>query len=162
MHLRPVAGPPRCKPRTAARRDPRPARRTRGGAAAEMKANPIIDRLARAEFVRFEGRVTAIGSGFVEGDGPLAKLGDYCTIGSGDASRLVLAEVIAVERESVRLMALSDAASIELGTTIVRMPRASQLPVGDAFAGRAIDAMARPIDQGAAIHPDSHIPRGGR
>src|SRR5690606_5511185 len=96
MHLRPVAGPPRCKPRTAARRDPRPARRTRGGAAAEMKANPIIDRLARAEFVRFEGRVTAIGSGFVEGDGPLAKLGDYCTIGSGDASRLVLAEVIAV------------------------------------------------------------------
>src|SRR5690606_30534758 len=38
----------------------------------------------------------------------------------------------------------------------------SQLPVGDAFAGRAIDAMARPIDQGAAIHPDSHIPRGGR
>src|SRR5690606_22303056 len=101
-------------------------------------------------------------SGFVEGDGPLAKLGDYCTIGSGDASRLVLAEVIAVERESVRLMPLSDAASIELGTTIVRMPRASQLPVGDAFAGRAIDAMARPIDQGAAIHPDSHIPRGGR
>jgi flagellum-specific ATP synthase len=127
-----------------------------------MSANPVIDRVARAEFVSFEGRVTAIGSGFVEGDGPLAKLGDYCAIGCGEASRPVPAEVIAVERQSVRLMPLSDAASIELGAEIVRIPHASELPVGEDFAGRAVDALARPIDQGTAIHPDRHLPKGGR
>lgn len=127
-----------------------------------MIASPIIDRIARAEFVSFEGRVTAIGSGFVEGDGPLAKLGDYCAIGGSEGSPPVLAEIVAVERQNVRLMPLSDAAAIELGTAIVRMPHASELPVGEGFAGRATDALARPIDQGSAINPDRHIPKGGR
>lgn len=127
-----------------------------------MNANPVIERVARAEFVSFEGRVTAIGSGFVEGDGPLAKLGDHCAIGGGKAGQPVLAEIIAVERGSVRLMPLSDAAAIELGARIARLPHASELPVGDGFSGRAIDALACPIDQGLAIHPDRHFPKEGR
>jgi flagellum-specific ATP synthase len=70
----------------------------------------------------------------------------------------VLAEISAVDERRVVLTPLDTQATIHLDAKVVARPTRDRVPVGAAFAGRAVDALGRPMDGGPAILADAHVP----
>lgn len=103
----------------------------------------LIDPVART------GRVTRIMPTYIEADGPNLPLGALCTIESGDAP--VIAAVARVDRTSISLVPFEDMPRTFSGARVVARSDDDCVPVGDAFLGRAVDALGRPIDGGPPI-----------
>lgn len=130
-----------------------------------MKPHRFLDRLERADFTAAYGYVCNVADGFVEATGPAAALGDLCEIecgvsGSGDA-RTIAAEVAAVDRQRIVLIPLEQGAPIKLDARVTSHRGRRDTPVGDGFAGRAVDALGRPIDGGGPVEFDAAVAIGG-
>ena len=126
-----------------------------------MKIHPYIALLEQADFALRTGALTRIGSEYVEADGPMAGIGDYCEIAQGAGSEPVIAEVVSVERDRIRMLPFSGVRRLRLGARVSTSRHAETIPVGNRFAGRAVDALARPLDKGAAVLADGHHARAG-
>lgn len=131
-----------------------------------MKSHPLLTRLEQAEFTRPYGYVRKVASGLVEATGPANGLGELCEIecapdaGTGQ-SHTVLAEVAAVDDRRVVLIPLEQHGAIYPDAKVVARPMRDRVPVGDAFAGRAVDALGRPIDGKGGIVADSYMSIAG-
>lgn len=96
------------------------------------------------------GHVTRVASDHLEAAGPLAALGSLCAVHSSEGDDCI-AEVSAVSDKQLILIPLRSAASIVPGNRVTALRDDSRLPVGDGFAGRAVDGLGRPIDGLGAI-----------
>jgi flagellum-specific ATP synthase len=108
------------------------------------------------------GHVRKIAPGRVEASGPLAAMGDICEIGGDRGRSGVFAEVAAVDAERIVLVPLDQTATVLPDDVVVARPRQSEAPVGDCFAGRAVDAMGRAFDGGPTIECHLRAPLAGR
>lgn len=113
-----------------------------------MTAHAFSTRLDAVAFASSYGHVTKVAPGLIEATGPAAALGDLCDV---VGEHLVQAEIVAVDDRRVVLVPLHGDASIHLGAKVMLRSRNRMVPVGDMFAGRAIDALSRPIDGRPAI-----------
>lgn len=124
-----------------------------------MTVHPLAHRLASLTPSRRVGSVRKVGLGKIETAGPLATIGDICEVetilSSAGRRQVALAQVAAVHEEHLVLIPLDSTATIAPGAEVVAVGPAGLAPVGDMFAGRAIDALGRPIDDGPEIRPDS-------
>ncbi len=120
-----------------------------------MNAAALIEALAASTFAEFSGQVRAVGQGSISATGPLCAVGEMCRIGEGDTA--TLAEVVAVERDSIQLLPLGTLERILPGARVRRSELHSDIRSGDAFCGRAVDAFGQPIDGGPAIQAKSHV-----
>jgi FliI/YscN family ATPase len=125
-----------------------------------MTGHRFLDRLARADFTPPYGYVRKVAPGLIEASGPASRLGALCEIERGDAPAL-LAEVAAVDERRVVLVPLEPSAAIPLDARVVACPLGDKVPVGDAFAGRAVDSLGRPIDGGGPIAVGARAPLAG-
>jgi flagellum-specific ATP synthase len=131
-----------------------------------MKAHPFLTRLEQADFARPYGYVRKVAPGLVEATGPAHALGELCEIqcstGAGaPAGSSILAEIAAVDERRVVLIPLEQQARIDPDAKVVARPMRDRVPVGEAFAGRAVDALGRPIDGRGEILATRHVPLGG-
>ncbi len=125
-----------------------------------MTAHPLLARLDRADFARPYGYVRKVAPGLIEATGPAGRLGELCEIECEDGPAL-LAEVAAVDERRVVLIPLEQQATIPPDAKVVARPSRDRVPVGDAFAGRAVDSLGRPIDGLGAIDAEAHGPLAG-
>ncbi len=109
----------------------------------------LLARLECAELAPEQGRVTAIASHLVEADGPAGTIGQLCEIQVGKAP--VFAEIIAVQPGRLLLSPFGPVDGMRVGSKVVATSEGTMAPVGDGFAGRAIDALGRPIDGGGRV-----------
>jgi flagellum-specific ATP synthase len=116
-----------------------------------MSSEALITRLRDLDLVARTGRVRRILPTFVEADGPAIGLGALCEIETGRPGEPVLAEVVGVNAEGVVLAPLSAGAAIAPGARVTARPGADAVGVGDAFLGRAVDALGEPADGGGPI-----------
>ena len=120
-----------------------------------MSGHPFVARLQGADLVSRTGRVRRILPTYVEADGPSAPLGALCRletlVSPGAPSGFTLAKIVSVERDAVVLARFEDGAPTFSGARVEACMDAAAVPVGDAFLGRAVDALGRPIDGGAAV-----------
>lgn len=116
-----------------------------------MNSETLVARLRAAELVTRTGRVRRILSTYVEADGPGVPLGALCEIETVPPAAPTLAEVVGVNPDSVVLAPLLETGPTFSGAAVVARDDGYSVPVGDAFLGRAVDALGRPIDGGAAI-----------
>lgn len=130
-----------------------------------MKAHRLLMRLAEADFTRPYGHVCRLGAGVIEATGPASILGDLCDIDcEGDeagAARTVAAEVAAVDERRVVLIPLEPHLPISTGARVTARRSRGGAPVGQGFAGRAVDALGRPIDGGGRVEAEAHVPIAG-
>lgn len=127
-----------------------------------MKPHDFLQRLEQVDLVSAYGHVRNIADGFVEASGPAAALGDLCEIACeapGEEPRWVPAEVAAVDHRRIVLIPLEQA-PIRLDAKVVARASQRLATVGDGFAGRAVDALGRPIDGGPSIAGEA-APLGG-
>lgn len=126
-----------------------------------MKAHRYLTAIEQATLTCASGALTRIGSEYLEADGPMASVGDYCEIAPGDGGPPALAEVVAVDHAGIRLLPFGGVRRLRLGAPVSASRHAEAVPVGDGFAGRVIDALARPLDKGTPIAPDGYHARAG-
>lgn len=107
--------------------------------------HPALASIADAEFVRFEGAVIAVGQNSIEAAGPSCSVGEICSV-EVERSSPMLAQVVSVKSDRIRLLPLGQLGTVRLGARITLQKNRSIMRVGDGFAGRAIDAFGEPID----------------
>lgn len=129
-------------------------------------AETAIARLALLRPAVQAGAVTRVSAGAVMADGPAACVGDLCRIAAsaaaGGGPEAILAEVVAVDRETITLMPLERGAPVQPGARVVLDRSNLSAPVGDSFAGRAIDALGRPLDGAEPVVASRHASLAGR
>lgn len=118
-----------------------------------MKQHPFLSRVAEAEMAVPYGEVRRVTPGRLQASGPMATVGELCRIGNGG----LLAEVAAVDGDGLTLVPVEDAEPVQVGARVVPAPGEGLMGVGEAFAGRAIDALGRPLDGGEAIRPERRV-----
>lgn len=119
-----------------------------------MTAHAFLDAIAGVDPIVRSGRVVKIMPTHVEADGPDLPLRALCSIETRTAQGRrgsVRAEVARVDRHSVTLIPLEQGEQTFSGAKVVALAGDDTVPVGDAFFGRAVDALGRPVDGKAAI-----------
>jgi len=125
-----------------------------------MTAHPFINDLQGAELIARTGRVRRVLPTYVEADGPAVPRGSLCRIETGPTTSC-LAEVVSVHRDSVVLAPFDDKLPAFAGARVTACVEAATVPVGDAFLGRALDALGRPIDGLGPIRAEERTPLQG-
>jgi flagellum-specific ATP synthase len=125
-----------------------------------MTVHRFLDRLAETDLVARTGRVRRIMPTFIEADGPAAPRGALCRVETEGASREggVFAQVVGVNANSVILVPFEETARTFSGARVEACAQMGVVPVGDGFLGRAVDALARPIDGGGPVRTDRFRP----
>lgn len=123
-----------------------------------MNAHRFVEKLRSADLARRSGRVRRLRSTYVEADGPGLPLGALCdieTVASADQpSPPALAEVVAVDDQTIVLALFDSSAAISPGAWVRARTDAVAAPVGDGFLGRVVDALGRPLDNLGPIRAD--------
>ncbi|WP_230635814.1 FliI/YscN family ATPase [Sphingomonas sp. Leaf4] len=112
-----------------------------------MTPHRFLDAIAAHAAVVPYGEVRRVAPGRIEASGPAATVGDLCAIGEA----MLLAEVAAAGEDGLILVPVAEAGDIGVGARVERWRAAESVGVGDSYAGRAIDALGRPIDGGGPI-----------
>jgi flagellum-specific ATP synthase len=120
-----------------------------------VKPHRFLAQLQVLDLVGRHGRLKRIMPTWLEADGPNVPLGTLCKIRANDNSSANLAEVIAevvkVDRNHIALVPFGDTSLLSAGALVEAVSDDARIPVGDAYMGRAIDALGRPIDNQGAI-----------
>ncbi|HEV2818513.1 MAG TPA: FliI/YscN family ATPase [Allosphingosinicella sp.] len=114
-------------------------------------SHPLAERLQLVDPVARTGRVTRILPTHIEADGPSLPLGALCAVETGNGAGAVIAAIARVDRASVSLVPFEDRPDTFSGARVTACAEDDCVPVGDAFLGRAVDALARPIDGGKPV-----------
>lgn len=126
-----------------------------------MKPHYFLEQLAEADLAPAYGRVRGVAAGLVRASGPASAVGDLVDIESRTdegTMRVVSAEVAAIDMEGIVLVPLDHGATIDLGAKVATRPQQRGAPVGDGFAGRAVNALGQPIDGGPVIPASTLAP----
>lgn len=123
--------------------------------------HPFITRLREIELVAPYGRITGIASTYARATGPVCAPGELCEFDDGDGTWSGLAQVAAIDTAGLTLIPLERSNLIRLDTRVRVRRGGANIGVGDAFAGRAIDAVGRPLDDEGTIRPESFLAPNG-
>lgn len=112
-----------------------------------MKENRYLDALDTLDTVRRWGSLKRILPTWLEADGPNIALGSLCEVGERSGRRApLIAEVVKVDVDHIALVPFGDTSILSAGMPVEAITEDASVPVGDAFLGRAVDALGRPID----------------
>jgi len=118
-----------------------------------VNPHPFLQSLRGADLVGRTGQVRKILPTYLEADGPAMAPGSLCYLETA-SSQEALVKVVSVNRRSVILAPFDDHAPSFSGARVTACVDADTVPLGDAFLGRAVDALARPIDDMSPVAAD--------
>ncbi|MDI3257226.1 MAG: FliI/YscN family ATPase [Kyrpidia sp.] len=101
---------------------------------------------------RVSGRVAQAVGMTVESDGPVARVGDLCSIETDEGPRF--AEVVGFRNRRLILMPFSDLDRIHNGAAVRVEARGLRVPTGRGVLGRILDGLGRPIDGRGAVESE--------
>ena len=127
-----------------------------------MNAPLSLAALERADFAEYAGFITRIAEGYLEADGPMAQVGDFCAIEGTPRGSHILAEVVSADTAKIRLLPLEHSRLIAMGAKITRADAYNGVAVGNAYKGRVINALGNAIDGHGEITTRSSWPREGK
>jgi flagellum-specific ATP synthase len=107
--------------------------------------------LQRINPIRINGKVSEIVGLIVEGNGPVASIGDVCGIVPVNGGPPLEAEVVGFRKGRVLLMPLESIQGLGPGCKILSLGRKASIGVGRGLLGRVIDGLGNPIDNKGPI-----------
>ena len=116
-----------------------------------------MDQVENYDPILFVGYVVAVKGLDVVSKGPCSKIGEICTIKLTDKTQ-VMAEVVALDGNQVRLTLFGVTDGIEVGCEVVASGKPLQVPVGWSLLGRTINALGKPCDGLGEIVPECYYP----
>jgi len=119
--------------------------------------SPFIQAVSEAEPIRVHGKVTEVIGLLIESTGPMASVGDVCTI-ERNGTVVGRAEVVGFRKERTLLMPLGPIEGIHAGLTVVSTKKPLVVGVGRRLLGRVIDGLGNPLDGKGGLVPESYRP----
>ncbi len=114
-----------------------------------MRPHRFVAHIDAVETVARCGRLLRIMPTWLEADGPNVPIGTLCEI--GDFSDRVIAEVVKVDVDYIALVPFGNTSKLSSRMEVRALSSNAHVSVGDAFLGRAIDALGHPIDDEGPI-----------
>jgi flagellum-specific ATP synthase len=124
-----------------------------------MNAHPFVLAIKQLSPAQRVGHVRAVASAHLEAEGPFVSVGDMCEIEAANGS--ILAEVAAVGEQRIVLVPLDQNSRLSPCARVVARAERARAGVGDAFSGRAINALGEAMDGGDDILPNGFLPLQG-
>lgn len=119
---------------------------------------PYFKRLADVNTLTSRGTVTRAVGLVIESAGPAVAVGDLCYLEGGAGEGSTPLEVVGFRDSTVLLMPLGRMPRVRAGDGVRAAGAAAEMPVGENFLGRVIDALGQPLDGGGAIARDAAYP----
>ena len=116
-----------------------------------------LTQISESEPIMYVGYVTAVNGLEILSKGPIAQIGEICTIKLPDG-KTILSEVAGLDEKTVKLTAYGDTQRIQVGCEVVGSGKTLQVPVGWSLLGRTIDATGKPCDGLGEIVPETYYP----
>ena len=107
--------------------------------------NKYLRAVVDTETILYTGSVTAVKGLMIESIGPYSQIGELCFIKTA-GEKDILAEVVGLEGNTVRLMAYDETKGINIGCEVVATGKPLLVPVGNKLLGRVIDVTGKPFD----------------
>ncbi|MGC9053907.1 MAG: flagellum-specific ATP synthase FliI, partial [Candidatus Hydrogenedens sp.] len=107
---------------------------------------PYIDIVQGTKPFQICGKVKNITGLTIEVTGPEMRVGDLCYISSRDRKNLIPVEVVGFRNDHYLVMPLDEIQGLGPGYILIPTFQSRNVPVGDAFLGRVIDALGNPMD----------------
>ncbi|MCF8067792.1 MAG: FliI/YscN family ATPase [Desulfobacterales bacterium] len=126
----------------------------------DIKWDHYFDALDNCSPVTLEGKIVKVTGLIAEGKGLSMSVGSHCVI-ENDRGENIMAEAVGFHDDTVLLMPFGDTRGIRPGSRIILVDSSPQVAVGDAFLGRVIDGMGRPLDEKGPIKPSAQYPLYG-
>jgi flagellum-specific ATP synthase len=101
--------------------------------------------------IKLCGKVTQVIGMVIEADGPVASIGDVCSINYHRGGEPVKAEVVGFRGDKVLLMPFGEMRGIAVGSRIVSSGGPLLIKVGEELLGRVIDSFGNPLDDKGRI-----------
>jgi len=95
--------------------------------------------------INLQGKISKVIGLIAEGQGVGMSIGSLCRI-DNDYGHYVMAEVVGFREDHALLMPYGDTRGIRPGSRITLVETSPKADVGDAFLGRVVDGMGRPLD----------------
>ncbi len=111
----------------------------------------LRSRVSQARLVQNCGRVSQMIGLVIESIGPIASVGEICSIDQQGRAPTLLAEVVGFRDKRLLLMPLGEVHGICPGSEVVATGHSLRVPVGDELLGRVIDGMGHPLDDRGEI-----------
>lgn len=107
--------------------------------------------------IAYIGYVSAVTGKQIVSNGPVARIGEICTIKFKNGKE-IFAEVVGLDKKQVLLTPYGDTEGIEIGCEVVGSGKTLQVPVGMSLLGRTIDATGKPCDGLGELLPEAYYP----
>lgn len=107
--------------------------------------------------IAYIGYVSAVTGKQIVSNGPVAQIGEICTIKFKNGKE-IFAEVVGLDKKQVLLTPYADTEGIEIGCEVVGSGKTLQVPVGMSLLGRTIDATGKPCDGLGELLPEAYYP----
>lgn len=107
--------------------------------------------------IAYIGYVSAVTGKQIVSNGPVAQIGEICTIKFKNGKE-IFAEVVGLDKKQVLLTPYGDTEGIEIGCEVVGSGKTLQVPVGMSLLGRTIDATGKTCDGLGELLPEAYYP----
>lgn len=123
----------------------------------EFNFSKYINTVKDFDPIAYVGYVSAVSGKQIISNGPVAQIGEICTI-KFKSGKEIFAEVVGLNKKDVLLTPYGDTEGIEIGCEVVGSGKTLQVPVGMSLLGRTIDATGKPCDGLGEITPEAYYP----
>jgi len=122
--------------------------------------NKYAESLNACRPMRLQGRIVKLAGIVAEANGPGLSVGSLCEIETTPGHN-VRAEVVGFKDQRLFLLPFGELRGVKPGSRVVEISSRPTVPVGNAYLGRVVDGLGRPIDGKGAIRPDDEYPTYG-
>ncbi len=106
----------------------------------------LIEKITGVQpYVKY-GKVVRVVGNLIEVEGLNCALGELCSIHIDGTANAIVGEVVGFQNKRMKLSPLSPLRGIRPGCLVRRYESSDTFPVSEAFVGRVIDAMGKPLD----------------
>ncbi len=123
----------------------------------EFNFSKYIETVSSFDPIAYIGYVSAVSGRQIVSNGPVAQIGEICTIKFKNGKE-IFAEVVGLNKKEVFLTPYGDTEGIEIGAEVVGSGKTLQVPVGMSLLGRTIDATGKPCDGLGELVPETYYP----
>ncbi len=117
---------------------------------ARIKWDKYFRALSACQPIKLEGKIVKVAGIVAEANGPGLSVGSICSIQNSEGKN-IQAEVIGFNDNRIIVMPFGEMRGIEPGSRITDLSKRPTVKVGEAYLGRVVDGLSRPIDEKGTI-----------
>lgn len=123
----------------------------------KIKWDKYFNAADSCQTVRLTGKIVKVAGIVAEANGPGLSVGSLCAIKNSEGLN-IQAEVVGFNEKSIIIMPFGEMRGIKPGSQILAISKKPGVQVGEAYLGRVVDGLGRPIDGKGIIRGGKEYP----